>query len=413
MLSLPKVEKWKDNPSPHGDYNSVAISADGSKVVAGTFYYNDGTSLPTQTVGMFGWDSNGTQLWQPDTYSVTAAPYARAGVESVAISKDGSWAASGGLISPGVGFLHVYDSAGTKTSLLNPPSTVRSVALSSDGSYLVAGADVLYVFKRTGSAWGAPVTVADPAGIVRRVAIADDGGWIAAAIDGGWTSLVRNQIGTGGTVTAEGKWRVPLTPPDPQPFVQNVAVAADGSSYVAAGADGKTYYFDIDAFQTTAGALAPRWSFNPPGKSACRWVAISDDGSRVSTVFSFGGAAGVSTKGKTYLLRNIKNPPPAGPKYERLWTGDEHTAHGPNAVSMGKTSAGQYYVAVADGTPNPQSPDGGFYLFDGNDGNSLWGGPPDHNFPTSRMNYCVAMAADGTAIVGGSNDGYVYYFMVP
>jgi hypothetical protein len=60
-----------------------------------------------------------------------------------------------------------------------------------------------------------------------------------------------------------------------------------------------------------------------------------------------------------------------------------------------------------------QQTGGGFYLFDGANGNSMWGGPPDHNYPTLEMNYGVAMSADGTAVVGGSNNGHVYYFVVP
>jgi hypothetical protein len=411
-LTVAKVEKWKRSPLP-GPYNSVAISADGSRVVAGTFYYNDGSTLPTETVGFFGWDSAGANLWPAtwpsgDTFTVTATPFRRAGILSVAISRDGSWAASGGLISPGVGFIDVYDAAGNKTTLFNPPETVRSVELSSDGSYLVAGADMLYVFKRAGTAWGAPVTLSDPAGVVQRVGISGDGQWIATAINNGWTSLVRNQLGSGGGLTKAGDWQIPPTS-GPQMYIQEVAVAADGSGYAAAGADGVTYYFDI----TAAGALTPRWSYNPPGQSACRWVAISDDGSMVSAVFSFGGGPGAATKGKVYLLQNIKNPGPGNPLYQRVWTGNQNTAHGPNAVSMGQTAAGQYYVTVADGIPSKTKPEGGFYLFDGANGNSLWDAPPDHNYRTTLMNYAVAMAGNGSAVAGGSNDGYVYYFAVP
>ena len=412
MLSTPKQEKWKRNPSPNGDYNSVAISADGSRVLAGTFYYNDGTVVPPQTVGVFAWDANGQQLWT-DTFMVTAADKARAGVESVAISADGLWGASGGLTSPGVGFVHVYDAAGAKTALLGTPTAVRAVALSSDGMYLAAGADKLYVFKRTGAGWSAPVTLANPSGIVRRVSISDDGRWIVTAIDNGWTSLVENKLVSGGGVTAVGTWQLPNpNPSDPQPFVQHVAVSGDGSAYAAAGADGKTYYFDIAAFQPT-NALAERWSYNPPGKSTCRWVAISQNGSHVAAVFSFDPnpmTPHTPTKGRTYLLQNIKNPAAGQRKYQRLWTGGERTAYGPNAVSMGQTSTGKYHVTVADGITKTA---GGFYLFDGSNGNSMWGGPPDHNFSTTKMNYCVAMSADATAIVGGSNDGYVYYFTVP
>ena len=411
MVNLPKLEKWKQkNPSPHGDYNSVAISADGSKVVGGTFYYNENGTIPSETVGMFAWDGSGTHLRPPHTYSVTALPDARAGVESVAISKDGSWAASGGLMSPGVGFLHVYDSAGNPTSLHHFSTAVRGVALSSDGSYLVAASDVLYVFKRNGNAWSAPVTVADPQGNVRRVDISDDGQWIATSIDDGWTSLVRNQLGTGGNLSVAGKWQ--LLPRNPgKPYVQHVAVAGDGSAYAAAGANGKVYYFDIAALQN--GPLTPRWHHDGWGKSTCRWVAISKDGSHVAAVFSFDpnpASPNTPSKGRTYFLKNLDPPGPGGKEYDRLWTGSERTAHGPNAVSMGQTSNGDYYIAVADGTWKTA---GGFYLFDGSNGDSKWGGPPDHNFSTTEMNYCVAMSADATAIVGGGNDGYVYYFTVP
>ena len=413
-LAVAKVEKWKRSPLP-GPYNSVAISADGSKVVGGTFFYNDGSTLPTQTVGFFGWDSTGANLWPGkwpagDTFAVTATPFRRAGILSVSISRDGSWAASGGLISPGVGFIDVYDAAGNKTTLLNPTETVRSVELSSDGSYLVAGADKLYVFKRTGNTWSAPATLSDPVGVVQRVGISGDGQWIATAINDGWTSLVRNQLGSGGGIAKVGAWQIPLTPPDPQPYIQEVAVAANGSAYAAAGADGKAYYFDIAA--TTPGALTPRWGFDPPGQSACKWVAITDDGAHVSAVFSFGGGPGIATKGRVYLLKDIKNPGPGYP-VQRVWTGNEKTAHGPNAVSMGTTAASHYHVAAADGIPDPSKPDGGFYLFDGGTGDALWGTPPDHNYPTSLMNYTVAISADGSAVAGGSNDGYVYYFVVP
>jgi WD40 repeat protein len=415
-----KAEKWKRNPIPNADYNSVAISGDGSKVVAGTFFFNDGSTLPTQTVGMFGWDSTGADLWPAtlpggDTFLVTALPGKRAGVESVSISKDGAYAACCGLISAGQGFIYVYDAAGNKTSLFTPLSVVTSVALSSDGTYLVAGADVLYVFKRTGSTWSAPQTTSDPSGMVRRVAISDDGQWIAAAIDGGWASLVRNQMGSGGAVTAAGKWKIPKDPTKPQKFVQEVAVSADGSSFSAAGADGKTYYFDIAAFQSGGGPLAPRWAFNPPGESACRWVAMADDGQLVSAVFSFGGGPGISTKGKVYLLNNVKNPGPGNPLFTRLWTGDKHTTHGPNCVSMATDSTSQLYITVADGIPKkPTKPaEGGFYLLDGSTGNALWGTAPDYNYPTLDMNYAVAISADGSAVAGASNDGYVYYFVVP
>ena len=406
-----KVAKWTgNNPSQRGDFNSVAISADGSKVVGGTFYFNDDGLIPSETTGMFAWDGNGTQLWQ-DTDQVSAIPDWRAGVESVAIAKNGTWSASGGLIEPSVGFVHVYDAAGNKTSLLTPTRAVTAVALSGDGKYLVAGADVLYVFKRTGNTWAAPVTVADPPGVVRRVAISDDGQWIATSIDNGWTSLVRNQLATGGAVTLVGKWKIPVL----KKYVQHIAMAGDGSAYAAAGADGKLYYFDIAA-TVQSGALTPRWdhsgSGSGSGKTTCRWAAMSQDGSHVSAAFSFdpNPAPNTRQRGKVDFLRNVKNPGPGGQKFEKVWTGNKDTAFSPNAISLGQKANGNYYIGAADGM---QLTAGGFYLFDGANGNSMWGSPPHHNFPTTDMNYTVAMSADGTGVVGGSNDGHVYYFVVP
>jgi outer membrane protein assembly factor BamB len=77
---------------------------------------------------------------------------------------------------------------------------------------------------------------------------------------------------------------------------------------------------------------------------------------------------------------------------------------------MGTTAAGKKHVAACEGVPKILK--GGFYLFDGADGNNLWDNPPDHNFPTMQMDYTIAMAADGSAAAGGGNDGNVYYFDV-
>ena len=408
-----KVEKWRrNNPSPRGDFNSVAISADGSKVVGGTIYFNDDGLIPLETTGIFAWDGNGTLLWQ-DTDQVSAIPDWRAGVESVAIAKDGSWSASGGLSEPSKGFVHVYDAAGNKTSLLTPPRAVTGVALSGDGKYLVAGADVLYVFQRNGNVWGPPsATIANPAGVVRRVAISDDGQWIATSIDNGRTSLVRNQLATGGAVTLVGDWKIPV----PKKWVQHIAMAGDGSAYAAAGADGKLYYFDIAA-TVQSGTLTPRWEHSGSGagsgKTTCRWAAISQDGSHVATAFSFDPnpqQPDTRQRGKVHFLQNVKNPRPGGKKFKKLWTGNKDTAFSPNAISLGQKSNGAYYIGAADGM---QITKGGFYLFDGANGDSMWGIQPHHHFPTTDMNYTVAMSADGTAAVGGSNDGHVYFFVVP
>jgi hypothetical protein len=418
MAAIP-LTQWSRCPLPGIDCNSVAISGDGGRIVAGMRMYNGDPVNPVNaTVGFFGWDQWGNNLWPAqwpsgDTFTLAVPPGEVIGVSSVAISKDGNWAARGGLTSATNGFLDVYDAAGIKTTLATLPEEVRSVALNNDGTYLAAAADQLYVFKRTGSTWSGPQTVSDPAGSVRRVAISDDGQWIAAAVSGGWAALVQNQMGTTvGTVSTVGKWQVPVgAPPSTQRHVQMVSVAANGSSFAAAGGDGLLYYFDIAAYAPPS-SMQPRWHHDPPGQAVFRWLSVWDDGSLIAAVASFHTSGTAHhTKGRVYLLQNVVNPAPGSPLHDLVWTGAVQTARGPNCISMGKNAAGNYYAAVADGVPNPVG--GGFYLFDGTNGNALWGSPPNHNIPTAEMNFVVSMANNASAAAGGCNDGTVYFFPVP
>src|SRR5262249_1993568 len=158
-----------------------AISADGQVVVAGTYFFR-GRRPPA--LGTYAYDADGNPLWND------LAPATDNGIYWVAVSRDGQWAVSGGgdpaVPRPkvlGNGYVNAFNVAtGHKTTLLNANiGGVNMTALSGDGSYVVAGADAAYVFKRQGTAFGAPSVLrkgVGPKDSVVAVAISDDGTWV-------------------------------------------------------------------------------------------------------------------------------------------------------------------------------------------------------------------------------------------
>jgi WD40 repeat protein len=410
--TVAKAEAWKSKAATGKQvFNAVAISANGSRVAGGTFVLGPGK----HTVNMYAWDAGGTELLH-DSFQATApvpappAVWTRRGIMSVSISNNGRWAASGGGLRPGAagqpadsGFIDLYDlnaNPPTKRStLVVAGSMVNSVAISGDGSCLAAGADQIYISRRTGSTWSAPVAVAVPAVGVERVSSSNDGSWIAAAVRGGWVVLVKNSTGEGAVPTS-ASWQLPLnpaaTPPDDHFHAQTVSMASDGSGFAVAGADGNVYYFDINAF-TATGNLAPAWTFLLTNCRACKWVSVSSDGSKIAAVGSEVNAAKHLTgKGSLFLLSNNGNSAAS------LWPAVPYTLDGPNCIS---TDDAATYVAAADGTSTQSH--GAFYLCKGSDGSLSW------RYPTTKMDYGITISSNGNAVAGASNNGRVYYFTVP
>lgn len=382
-MDKPKAPTWKQHllPKDAEAINSVAICGDGSRVIAGTYFFTAGPSPTPKTVGMFAYEQKGKPLWQ-DTYPATF------GINWVAISRDGAWAASGGQISQSSGLINAYDvTSGNKSLTYNPPVNVNMVALNSDGSVLVAGSDLLYVFARQGSGkvWSPPQTVAFTNAKVERVAVSADGKWIAAAVEGGVVSLVQNH---GGTLSAPASWSLPNS------WILWVSIAANGSGFAVAGSDGNLYYFDIKAFAASSTpSLKPAWQVLLTGCSACRSVAVSDNGSLICAAGDFKSQPAT---GRVFLLAN------EGTSGKQLWNSTPTTLYGANSVSMDATGR---YVTVTDGTPAGTA--GDFYLFGGKDGNLLW------SYKLSNMSWPMEISADGTGIAAGADNSELYYFSVP
>ncbi|HEY1788259.1 MAG TPA: hypothetical protein VGJ73_08900 [Verrucomicrobiae bacterium] len=379
-MAIKKLPVWKKNPIPAGQnlyVNSVGISGDGQLVIGGNYYHDYGqtanhapNTAPSFTVGVFLWNAKGTLRWK-DTFLSTE------GVYWTALSRDGSHAAAGGLISTGKGFIYGYDAAtGNKTLNYATSTRVNRVSLSGDGGYLVAGAQSIYLFKRNGASWSAPQVIPCQTGdFVVSVDISSNGEWIAAGTYNGKVMLINNNNGVPG---------VPVLWQQPGGSIYWVAMAFDGSAFAVGAHNGSAFGFSTATFPGTS---EPAWTVKLTGCARCGCVAITDDGSLVSAV----GNVGKSGK---FFLYSVQNN-----AAQQLWTNT--TKHNPNSTSLDSTGK---FVTVADGQPDGTP--GAFYLYNAA-GKLQW------TYPTSNMSWPMQISADGSAIAAGSDDSEVYYFTAP
>lgn len=369
--------------TPHAGYyiNSVAISADARKVVAGTFFhaYSDerrsGANSNAGDFGIYCWGPTGQLLW-----SNTFEGYE--GVYWATLSGDGSYAASGGWYSSSPsynGFIAAFDAASGAVALnyYKTPSRVNQVVLNRNGALLAAGGDQLYLFFRSGSAFGTtPITVAlDSGDSVISLGVSADGQWVAA---GTYTGKVMLLQLANGRIAASQTW----TPPSTQ-TVHSLAMAAGGQGFAVGMKNGQFACFDCANFISGG---QPAWTQTLSGASSVYGVAIAADASFVSAVGNIG-----SSGGTVAVFDN------AGTAATLRW--QQALSANPNSTSI---DAQSLFVAVADG--HPDGTPGHFSLFNASNGTPLW------SYTTGNMSWPIQLAGNAMACVGGSDDGNVYFF---
>lgn len=369
--------KWTRNIDPKYYVNSTAISGSGSRVLAGTFFFQYSPTSEYQTpgtpdeFGTFCFDRDGNQLWA-DKFTATE------GVYTTAISVEANVAAAGGAMYPHSGFIRLYNGAdGTQLANYATGSRANGIVLAGDGSVMAAAADKVYFAQQANGIFPqSPATYAVPAtnrNNVQAISMPYAGTWFVIGDYAGTVYLIENDAGSIGNVYQSATGLLGT--------VHCVAVAGDGEWFIAVGGDPVVYLFNYESIKQ--GQYVDK--FTLPATGRVGWAAISIDGGLISVVQNIGG------KGVVYALENQDGT------LSQLWS--QPTLANPNSTSM--DASGQY-ITVADGYPDGTP--GHYYLFNGTNGFPMW------NYETSNMSWPMFIDLFGTGIVAGSDNGGVYYF---
>ena len=391
---------WQKTPETGHFINSVACSADGTRVIAGTFLHTYPKSdayattfakrrglqadIDLDTTGMFHtycWDYQGNLLW-----SVLSSTYE--GVYWVAMSADGNVAASGGWYSqsPLNGYIAAYD-AGTGAPLMpNYPtdSRVNQVALSANGTVLAAASNRLHLFINTGSGFPGtpwewtppPSSTGDDVNVI-ACGVSADGQYVCAGTSSG--KVVLFKIANGAVTQTSPTW--PTT--DDGSIVHSLAMATNGAGFAAGMSAGQFGYFDCASFLTSG---TPTWVNTLSGNAGAVYgVGIAGDAGTVSVVVNTGDTGEVAAYSN------------AGVQAAQLWLRD--LPANPNETSIDGRGI---WVATADG--HPDGTPGHFTLFNASSGDQVW------QFTTGNMSWPIQLSENGRVCVAGSDDGSVYFF---
>jgi hypothetical protein len=331
-------QTWTQTSAPNNYWNSIASSADGTKLVAAVY----GGGIYTST-------NSGA------TWTLTSAPHSGFGAawESVASSADGCKLVAAGCYNNPI---YISTNSGMNWSSSGQSENWQSVACSADGSKLVAAASIngpIFTSTNFGTTW-------EKAGALsnwwQSVASSADGNKLVAAVGGSGPAVpiyVSTNAGTTWVETAA-----------PQKVWVSVASSADGTKLVAVpgGLSTPQYPSTIIFTSTNSGA-----TWVPRSVPSEYWwsVASSADGAKliaVSYLNSFSSVSGSSITGGIFTSTN------SGATWTQIvgpsnyWWSVASSADGNSLV--GAVSGGGIYSSKTTPTPqlNLKSSTNGFYL---------------------------------------------------
>jgi WD40 repeat protein len=415
-----KEPLWSKRLSDIFWINNVAISPDGTHVVAGTFIHDyknkTGTKGHPNVQGRFALHVYENAKNPADPKKVEPKWIdefdAWDGVFGVAISGNKTVVAASGwrdkTATGARGLLRAYDinlGADGKPNVLLDYTAINArvswVALSENGNILAAVADDVYVFVRdetTGRFKDTPLTLGVSGvanGFCSSLALHPTGTWLVAC-DG--SNHVHAATIENGRISQQVTWTSPA--PKSVPF-NAVALAANAGTFIVGGGN-YVYFFDCAALMregpryqasecdTTkyepAGSVPPD---KPDGRMQenVRWVAISADGSLMT--------AGANRKTDTNPVAGVLFG--FGPGLKEKWR--QRLDRNPNSISIDTQAR---HITMCDGYPTFKP--AAFWLLD-TDGNPVW------RADNHTMNWPMFISADGTAIAAGGDDGTLYFFL--
>ncbi|MCE0496091.1 hypothetical protein [Vibrio salinus] len=406
---------WFVEPQTGYQINSTAISADGSVCLLGTSREYDSGQF-----AVYCYDSNKNLLWsKPITDSEVYQ-----GVFWVAVSANGQYGAAGGIKktqtsgtkkavrliarddseSTDNGFLNIYDmSTGENLLALSCASRVNQVAMSDDGSTLVAvaGSEVILCQKVGGD--------------FERVAVEDLGSQYGQSCqlsadgchavvgttnydenkDNGYTGQVLTYSTANQTLTQTALYQADVG-------IQRVALCSDSSWWAASTHSGQLFAFSANV---KSGSL-PVWTFTPDDKDVSLSYAVAIGRKDEVVYFTLGVNLHSENAGGRLYTMQCQASSPEGSMPTPCWQHD--ITYGVNpGVNMDRNAE---YVTATDGQPGSKSDKdesaGDFYLFKVNDNSNplLW------SYKTDQMNWPMSISANGNAIFGASDNGYAYFW---
>ena len=430
MNSNPFNTTWIFTPDHPTQINSVAISDEGSRCVFGSSFERGEGQFYTYL-----FNGEGQQLQKHAISEGTSYQ----GVFWVDISGDGQFYASGGetqnphpdgqshQANPNQpGFLQAY-SVETGECLLNVTRNERinQVSLSQDGRYLaVCYGYTVEVFVLADSTYRSIFTQVTPDFSINSCEISDNGQVVVTSgihyadnqIDtlskrANPTDESESQQSTTGQINAykvDGEVVNKLGTCDVDVGCMRVAVLRDGSQWAASLHDGGCGLVMASTPETF------QWRYRPKNPNIELAYAVAITRTDQGEVFVACGANQKSNDygGMLYLVQSVRmvyednqgsNYPPAYFKGIIKWSQDTEFGVNPG-VSMDKNAQ---YVTATDGQPKGKTvkeSKGNFYLFNVEDGQLQW------RYQTNQMNWPMQLSSDGQSVIGGSDDGSVYYW---
>ncbi len=291
-------------------------------------------------------------------------------IRSVSISSDGSYIAAGS----DDGKVYLFSSASsTPVWSYTTGGWVRSVAISPDGNYLVAGSydGNVYLFSRSSST---PFLTYDAGEKVVSVSISSDGSYIVA---GSWDTNAYyysySKISVFSRTSSTPLWTHTTDKgvDGSEGLVNSVKISSDGNYISAASADNVLFF--------SRGSSTPSWTYDAGNVGTMNSAAISANGGYIAA----GDYDDVpTTDGKVYLFTSASATP--------SWS---YTV-GDSVTSVAVSSAGDY---IAAGSWSNR-----VYLFSNSSSTPTW------NYNTGNWVESVAISSDGSYIAAGTTGTFLF-----
>lgn len=397
---------WSITPEQGQQLNSVAFDASGKNIFTGTSQEYGKTS-----VDVFCYSTDGKSVSLSWTQNI--ATNVESGTFWVAMSAIGNYCAAAGHTADTNGYIYIYDVAtgAVSASFTDFTSRVNEIEFTGLGDQFIAvqGANVI-LGKNTAGVFTKETMSPSPQAYMRTCSTSTNDTWAVAAggVDGtggATTGIICMYESINGTF----QYRNQATTTNE---ILRIAMIDDGQYFAATDNAGHVYLY-------STGSPTPLWSYTP--QYACDltyaaavaynssqevMVAVGTNISVTSTAQSEASKAFKVQPGLIYVLKNVADgSQPSGYSSAVQW--QQRIEYPPNPGLNFDAQA--KYVTCATGQPYDTMNEtiGSFYLFDGATGFQYW------RHDTSIMNWPMQINGEGTACIGGSDNGTLYYWGLP